>query len=185
MTGWPYPGDSPLARARRLAQAYRAALADTDPGACDQLDERARTWGETWIVPAVITHDLDDWLTPTQAADLACVDPAHLRTWRHRGRLTGRQRPDGGWEYQARDILELLTNRRRRPRQLRSTTTAPVRPAHQPPPEETGHRPARPSWGERNGEARRATSPRRPLGGAQGPALLRRPQPRGRRAHAR
>jgi hypothetical protein len=119
MTGWPYPGDSPLARARRVAQAYRAALDTADPDTCRRLDGLARRWGETWAVPSVSVHDLDDWLTPAQAADLACVSTGHLRVWRHRGRLTGRQRLDGTWEYLARDVINLVTATRRRPLQLR------------------------------------------------------------------
>lgn len=122
---WPYPGDSPLARARRLTHAYRAALANADPDGCHDLDHRAREWGETWITPGVVLYDLDDWLTPTEAADIACVRPAQLREWRRRSRITGRQRTDGTWEYQARDILTLMAEVRRRPRQLRSQQRHP------------------------------------------------------------
>jgi hypothetical protein len=116
---WPYPGDSPLARARRIAHAYRARLRPADPEACAELDDLMARWGETWAVPTIDLHDLDAWLTPAEAADFACVRPAQLRDWRRRGRLTGRQRHDGTWEYQARDVLQLLANTRTRPRQLR------------------------------------------------------------------
>jgi hypothetical protein len=120
MTAWPYPGDSPLARARRIANAYRAALEDADPAACHRLDTLAKGWGETWVAPAVVTYDLDDWLTPAEAAELAAVSTATLRTWRHRGRLTGRQGDDGTWLYLAHAVLALATEtRHRRPLQLR------------------------------------------------------------------
>lgn len=116
MTGrWPYPGDSPLARARRLAGAYRAALQTANPAACTDLDNLAQRWGETWLAPTPARHNLDDWLSPADAADLAAVTTNTLRQWRHRGRLTGRQQPDGTWQYQGREILALLAERRRRP----------------------------------------------------------------------
>jgi hypothetical protein len=125
---WPYPGDSPLARARRLAQAYRAALQEADATGCDTLDVLARRWGETWAAPEPTAYDLDDWLTPAQAADLAYVRADTLRQWRRRGRLTGRH-TSGGWLYRARDVIELAAQTRRRtPRQLRSQPTGPVRP---------------------------------------------------------
>lgn len=136
MTGWPYPGDSPLARARRVAHAYRAALNDADPQRCTVLDNQIRGYGETWATPTPDLHDLDDWLTPAQAADAAAITTNAIRLWRTRGRLPARQRTDGTWEYQLRDILAVLTaTRRRRPQQLRSQPTAPVRPqpARDPP----------------------------------------------------
>lgn len=112
---WPYPGDSPLARARRVAHAYRARLADTNPTACAELDQLLATWGQTWVVPSLANHDLDDWVGPADAAQLAAVDPATLRVWRHRGRLTGR-RTHSGWEYRVRDVLELVSTTRHRTR---------------------------------------------------------------------
>lgn len=113
--GWPYPGDSPLARARRVAQAYRARYADNDPEGCAQLDALLTSWGQAWIAPTVENHDLDDWVGPAEAADLAAVDPATLRVWRSRGRLHGR--PHGrSWEYRVRDVLALVSTVRHRAR---------------------------------------------------------------------
>jgi hypothetical protein len=113
MGTWPYPGDRPAARARRVAQAYRAALLDHAPGKCAELDDLMRQWGQTWVVPRVVTYHPDDWLSVHQAADLAAVELATLRGLRMRGRLVGR--PNGRtWEYQAKDILALNANKRRR-----------------------------------------------------------------------
>jgi hypothetical protein len=112
--GWPYPGDSVLARARRVGQAYRARLHDADPDACAELDRLMAAWGQTWVVPRAQLHDLDDWVGPTEAADLAAVDPAQLRVWRRRGRITGRQRADRSWEYRVRDVMALLADVRHR-----------------------------------------------------------------------
>lgn len=110
---WPYPGDSPLARARRVARAYRQHLYDADPATCATLDARCLDWGEGWVAPSTLRYDLDDWLSVADAADIAAVQPATLRTWRKRGRLTGRHGTDG-WRYRARDVLALASQVRRR-----------------------------------------------------------------------
>jgi len=68
---WPYPGDAPLLRARRVAHAYRQKLAEVDPDACDELDGMMRLWGQHWVVPRAITHAPNDLLTPSEAAELA------------------------------------------------------------------------------------------------------------------
>lgn len=102
---WPYPGDSPAARARRVAHAYRAALSVEAPAACEKLDKRMRDLGQMWVVPDLITVDEDQWLTPAQAADLACVDTNTIRQMRRRGIVQGRRNPRGTWEYRAGDII--------------------------------------------------------------------------------
>lgn len=112
---WPYPGDSPVARARRVAQAYRAIAEAVDPDACADLDARLYQWGETWAVPTLVTVDPDDWLTPGDAANLAGVSVGQLRVWRKRGRIVGR--PNGNsYQYRAGDIQQLFTAVRRRNR---------------------------------------------------------------------
>lgn len=111
---WPYPGDSPVVRARRVAHAYRAKLADIDPQACAQLDATMRKFGQQWAVPRVLTYDPAAWLNPTEAADLAGVRPDTLRIWRLRGLLVGRKTEAGEWEYRASDIIALTTKPRTR-----------------------------------------------------------------------
>ena len=113
MSSWPYPGDSPLAKARRIARAYREIAARADPEATTELDQRIVGWGEVWIAPRMVRFDLDDWLSPADAADIAAVSIAALRQWRARGRLTGRRTHDG-WRYRARDVLALAAEVRRR-----------------------------------------------------------------------
>lgn len=110
---WPFPGDSPLVRARKVANAYRAALAETQPIECESLDAMMREWAQDWAVPRVVRHSPSDWLDVRDAADLASCDPAMLRTWRARGRLTGRK-VHGRWQYQTRDILALSAGIRKR-----------------------------------------------------------------------
>lgn len=113
MTTWPYPGDSPVARARRIAQAYRAALRVQMPALCDQLDDMMTGYGEGWVAPAVITVDEDQWLTPGEAADLACVKVPAIGQMRRRGVLAGTETPDG-WRYRYRDVLHAMTGTRSR-----------------------------------------------------------------------
>lgn len=110
---WPYPGDSPIARARRVAHAYRARLHDINTQACDEMDKRMRDWGQDWVIPRVVAYDPGEWLTPAEAADLAAVDTDTLRQLRRRGRLSGR-RNGRSWEYRAADVLALNTTPRRR-----------------------------------------------------------------------
>lgn len=112
---WPFPGDSELARARRVAREYRQQLHTVNPSVCLAVDRKMAEYGETWVLPRLVVHDLDDWLTVAQACDLAAVKPATLRQWRARGRLTGRT-VDGRWEYLAREVLAVVSSvRYRRP----------------------------------------------------------------------
>lgn len=118
--GWPYPGDGPLARARRVAHAYRARLLVADSEACAGLDTLMRRWGQSWAVPSAASHDLDDWVPPSDAAEIAAVGEATLRQWRLRRRIAGRRGrgPDGRlrWEYRVGDLLALSTSTRTRRR---------------------------------------------------------------------
>lgn len=129
---WPYPGDSPNARIRKVAHAYRATLEAYAPLACQQLDERMRNMGQHWVVPSVITVDPDEWLSPAQAADLLCVEVDAIRKMRRRGVLKGRK--DGNrWEYQAREVESAFT----RPRGRNRAGTDTIRDIGRSVPEET------------------------------------------------
>jgi hypothetical protein len=110
---WPYPGDSPVARARRVAHAYRARLQTADPPACADLDATMRAWGQQWAVPRVLTVEPDAWVTASEAADLAAVSLGALRELRRRQRLTGRK-VDGRWQYQVKEIVALGARKRAR-----------------------------------------------------------------------
>lgn len=111
---WPYPGDSPVAKARRVAQAYRARLDAIAPDQVADLDATFSDWGERWIAPRLTMFDLDDLLTPGQAADLGGVDTATVRVWRARGRIVGHRDHDGSWRYLARDVVALISAPRTR-----------------------------------------------------------------------
>lgn len=111
---WPFPGDLPLARARRVAIAYRFQLEKLDPDICHDLDKQFEAWGQSWMVPKYVTYDLDDWLEPAQAAEVALTSTANLRRLRLAGRLHGRRGADGKWRYQAREVLRVMSVTRSR-----------------------------------------------------------------------
>lgn len=109
---WPWPGDSPLDRARRVARTYRDALQRADPRACDQLDARCRELGQNWTVPKPMTFGTDDLLDLDEVADMCDVKPDTVRQWRRRG-LPTVDTPDGT-RYQVADVLAYHAGRRRR-----------------------------------------------------------------------
>lgn len=121
---WPFPGDSPLVRSRRVALAYRHGLELADREALAALDRRVNSWGETWATPNVVTYGDSDWITTAQAAELACITPAGIGALRRRGRIEGRPRSSGrGYEYRAGEIYALLSVRRRQHPTVTDTIT--------------------------------------------------------------
>lgn len=112
-TPWPFPGDSPIVRARRVALAYRTALEAADPGMCAQVDDAMAQWGQHWVMPRMVYHDDDEWLAVADAADFAMVETSTLRMWRKRGVLSGRN-TNGKWTYRAGDLVDLTSEKRRR-----------------------------------------------------------------------
>jgi hypothetical protein len=125
LAAWPFPGDSPVVRARRVALAYRARLAEVDPAGCALIDKRVNRWGQSWAAPSE-HFDLDDWISARDAARLASVQVSRIGKWRRAGRLPGRlctrlsrtrltaASARHTWEYQVRDVLNLSTSVRAR-----------------------------------------------------------------------
>lgn len=103
---WPFPGDPPLVRARRIAHMYRAHLRALNAKTCDAADETAISFGEAWVVPRLIRHTDDDWLPPAEAADFLCVTTARVRSLRLDGRLAG-TKVRGEWRYRVADLRAL------------------------------------------------------------------------------
>ncbi|MGH3985722.1 MAG: helix-turn-helix domain-containing protein [Pseudonocardiaceae bacterium] len=91
---WPWPRDTALARARRVAHTYRAVLADTDPTACRDLDNSMLRYGQQWIAPRIATHAPGDYLTATDVADYVGVNAKTVYEWRARG-LASIRTPEG------------------------------------------------------------------------------------------
>jgi hypothetical protein len=122
---WPYNGDTPLVRARKIAHMYRARLRALDTHACDDADATAIGFGETWVIPRVITADDDDLLDPADAADYLCVSTAQVRQLRRTRRLHGIETAEG-WRYRVADLRALQNARPRKARQkdLESVTFA-------------------------------------------------------------
>jgi hypothetical protein len=78
---WPFPEDTTLDRARRIAHMYRARLRALDTDACDQADTLAATFGETWVIPQTVTADDTDTITTAEAAQLVNVSEDVIRQW--------------------------------------------------------------------------------------------------------
>lgn len=112
---WPFPGDGPLVRARRVAQMYRAALGAANPAMRDQCDATAVGYGETWAVPRLVTYDDDDLLKPADAADYLCVSTNALSMLRTRGRIRGVwDEAKGMWRYPFAELRAAQGRRTRR-----------------------------------------------------------------------
>lgn len=116
MTGladsWPWPGDSPLDRARRVARTYRDTLNRVAPDACAQLDARAAELGQSWITPKPLAHEHEDLLTANEVADMCDVKPATIRQWRRRGLPT--VDTVDGLRFRVADVLNYQAQRRYR-----------------------------------------------------------------------
>lgn len=120
---WPWPGDTPLDRARRIARSYRDALHVADHHTCAYLDQRARDLGQGWIVPKPLGWDRDDLLTQDEVADMCDVRLATVRQWRHRGMPT--VDTADGLRYRVADVLDYHAQRRRRRAEKHDTPTNP------------------------------------------------------------
>lgn len=92
-TRWPYPLDTALDRARKIAGMYRARLRALDVGACDVLDDTAVSFGEDWMVEKPDVVDPDAELTTAEAAELVRVHPDTIRKWACAQHPTDRNEP--------------------------------------------------------------------------------------------
>jgi hypothetical protein len=115
VTAWPWPGDTPLDQARRVAQSYRAELHDVDPDRCAELDERFAAYGQRWVAPTVAHIELDDEVTIDEAADLVGLSAYAVYKWVSRDdKLRARQGADGRLRVVARDVLAVHAQHRKR-----------------------------------------------------------------------
>lgn len=111
---WPFPEDTQLERARRIAHSYQAALRSVDPQHCQRLDEKAVELGQTWVRPLESgVVDLDELLTAEQIGELLTVEPRTVRMWGYRGKIE-RLGEDGAPRYRFRDVIDHLAQTRRK-----------------------------------------------------------------------
>ncbi|GAA1600643.1 hypothetical protein GCM10009764_25700 [Nocardia ninae] len=107
---WPFPGDTALQRARKVASSYRAALHTIDPQRCAELDERAVELGQGWVAPVELPAHLAEYALD---AELSAADIEHfwripastIRTWAHRGLIASRPALDGSPRYVVGEVL--------------------------------------------------------------------------------
>lgn len=111
---WPFPEDTQRERDRKIAQAYRAALLDTDPARCRELDERAQELGQGWVAPKLSTMDLDEELRAVDLEELVGIPAATIRKWASRGLIEQRTRADGAPVYLVREVVDHCAEARRR-----------------------------------------------------------------------
>lgn len=89
---WPFAGDSPILRARKVAWAYQALARELAPDRVSEMDARFRSWGEFWVAP-VAHYDPDDWVTAEEAGAIVGVSINYISALRRDGRLAGRLDP--------------------------------------------------------------------------------------------
>lgn len=113
---WPFPGDSPVVKARKMALAYRAALQEMDPALVKEMDQRFADWGQRWHATEHVAYGPEDWVPTDIAASMVDLSTGTLSILRTRGRIKGRLRQKGerGFEYKVKDVLALSTEIRRR-----------------------------------------------------------------------
>ena len=109
---WPWPADTAVERARRIARAYRDIAINAEPHSCVELDEQMREWGQTWVTPKYTINDPDELLTTNEVAEYCDVHPGSVDQWRRRG-LPVTMTPDGP-RYLLADVLDYHAERRRR-----------------------------------------------------------------------
>lgn len=114
-TQWPWPGDSPLVRARKCAWAYRAALAELKPEIAQELDERlGRKWGERWITGTPVAYEPDDWVTSKEAGEILGMSPGRVGQLRIQGRIKAVLEGGKRFKYRVSDVYALSETVRRR-----------------------------------------------------------------------
>ncbi len=78
---WPWPVDTPLDRARKVAGMYRQHLKTAAPAVCATLDDTVRGFGEDWLLDREQVIDPDREVTTSEAAEMVRVHPDTVRRW--------------------------------------------------------------------------------------------------------
>jgi hypothetical protein len=122
---WPWRGDSAVERARRVAQSYRAALAELDRERCTAIDTQMIRLGQEWVKPLLARIDLDDFVTLARAGELVGLTKDAVYKWTvNRGArppmLHTRRDDNGQITVCIRDVLRVHAEHRKRRAERRS-----------------------------------------------------------------
>lgn len=109
---WPWPADTSLERARRLARAYRDALARVDGPAAAALDRWAVDHGQPWIAAQEWEYDEDRLYTLAEVAEKCHVVLRTVYQWHQRG--LPYVRTADGLRVRAQDLVRWEQERRQR-----------------------------------------------------------------------
>jgi hypothetical protein len=90
---WPWPVDTPLDKARKVASMYRRHLLTAAPAVCASVDDTAREFGETWMLDKADLIDGKSQLTTAEAAELVGVTVKRIREWAMATHPEDRSRP--------------------------------------------------------------------------------------------
>lgn len=112
---WPWPADTQLERARRVALEYRDVLHRLAPALVARLDEAMTERGQGWVDARPIAHDPDDLLTVAEVAEFSQVEPRTVTAWRleRTPPLPSKRTPDG-IRIRFGDLVAWQADRRRR-----------------------------------------------------------------------
>ncbi|WP_159840190.1 hypothetical protein [Nocardia sp. CY41] len=111
---WPFPADTALERARRIAHSYRHALMSVAPELCRQLDDKAVELGQGWVRPfETDLVDLDEALTAEAIGEILSVSARTVRLWGYRGHIE-RLGEEGRPLYRFSDVLDYLARTRQK-----------------------------------------------------------------------
>lgn len=123
-TLWPQRGDTGLTAARKVAVVYRTHLHTANPTGCDRIDDAMRRLGHLWIVPQLVTYDMETLVEFPEAAIVAGRGEDAIRKWHTRGYadragerryLTVRGLSETGAKmFQVGEILEIVATLRAR-----------------------------------------------------------------------
>ena len=90
---WPWPLDSPLDQARKIAGMYRQHLLTANPQLCAHVDDTTRAFGQTWLLERPDIIDPTTEWTTTEAAHIVGVPVRRIREWAQATHPEDRTRP--------------------------------------------------------------------------------------------
>lgn len=109
---WPWPGDTTLDRARRIANSLLALLPAEER---ERHVATAHRLGETWLGGDLLRWTLDDVVSTAEAAGIIHVKPSTVRKWHSEGALANR----GRGRYRVGDVLDCAATKRAKRAALR------------------------------------------------------------------